>query len=297
MAKQKKPRKKKYSSSKFSQGGATASQNRQKIAAIEKTHKQNFETDIRPLLSNAGRTGWELDFADAPHNADSALSKQGGTAFMYVDDEWPTCSCCSKSMVLLLQIMPEDQPEPLKGISNNEIFQVFLCRFCEPGATPSEADRMPYLVRYRIADEDVKRAIKSVPGELPGRSLLLNKVESFEDYPGAPERPLLGVDLNEEQSWLMAQAGYPKIGDKLFGWPRWMHNIGWHKCSECDELLTPLLQLQPSACLDLDWGLKSGLFYFSVCANHRYQYQGLWQSLETTLNMMSTSAISQSLQT
>ena len=296
MSKKKKVRNKKYSSNKLFQGGAKGAQNRQKLADIEKTHKTDFVDTVAPLMKDAQRSGWALKFTNGSHKTDTCQSKQGGEAYMYADDIWPACPCCHKNMLLLLQLMPEDQPTPLQDISRNEIFQVFVCRYCEPSAVAQDSKDVPVVLRFRISDQDVKKTIRSIPGDIPDRSEKLDKTILFQDYPGSVERPLLGVELNEQQSWLTAQAGYPEVGDKLFGWPRWMHNIGWHQCSQCGELLTPLLQLQPSIQLYLDWGAKTGSFYLSVCSQHRDQYQGIWQSLETALNMASTQAIKNSLE-
>lgn len=61
-------------------------------------------------------------------------SKYFGTAFIPKGENWPTCQCCKREMILVLQMLVSDLPEAPEGglFDNDDMFQVFTCAYIDP---------------------------------------------------------------------------------------------------------------------------------------------------------------------
>ena len=284
MAKKKKPRKKSYNPGKMFSPSADLQQKQQRLAKKVKQDSAYLNEHVLPGLALQERLTWPLDFGDQ-QVLPVDVSKQGGAAYSYKEQEWPRCDCCQSSMVLMLQIMPKDQPLPLQDLTRGEVFQLFVCRNCPPAQDAMAQDNQTsghIKVRYLILDQELAEDHKNKPKELPDAAFPLVLGEASIDYPGLIERHIMGIELSDENNQRMQAAGFPKTDDKLFGWPRWLHTVGWNPCPECGQVMTPVLQIKPDSRLLLDWPFN-GVFYLASCAEHRDQIQGLWQDLSTAL--------------
>lgn len=104
---------------------------------------------------------------------------------------------------------------------------------------------------------------------------LITGWEEIEDYPSAEEGCLMGVKLEDDERDSMYDTGFPRIGDKLAGYPAWVQGVEYPSCPACGEIMRLLFQIDAEDNLPFMFG-DVGCGHITQCKNHREQLAFGW---------------------
>ena len=119
---------------------------------------------------------------------------------------------------------------------------------------------------------------KISPEEL---KLFLSDRDKLDDYSYVRDEYreyYLGCQRNGFVSKFIDEMGmYPRGGDKLAGWPRWIQDIEYPNCPICDRIMNQLIfQLDSDDNLPFLWG-DAGTGYLVQCREHKDKVAFFWQ--------------------
>ena len=214
--------------------------------------------ELRPRLARSRRVAWLPRCASAgERRGDSHL---GGLPALEPGAEWPVCGGCRRAMPLFLQLRASDLPAGAVGMFPDGTLQLFFCIECHPWEPFSDAA----LVRALPADASLAPA--SAPEGVTvfeGRTIVdWTEVEDYtfpDETSGAVE-----LELEDEQFDAIGEAGFPRQGDKLFGWPYWVQGPEYPECPVCGDPMTCVFQIDSNDNLDFMWG-DGGLAHVLWC--------------------------------
>ncbi|GAK56977.1 hypothetical protein U27_03941 [Candidatus Vecturithrix granuli] len=227
---------------------------------------------IRPFQ----RTAWIPLIKEGDNSVLS--SKFGGTPWLAQDEQWPRCQHCGQPMPLFLQLNLNRLPEPVNETFGAGLLQLFYCTNTEPHCESECEAFFPFtqgkLVRV-VEHDGCERS-----GEFP------KNLQNFEpkwivdwrgvsDYPGWEEGYASGIELSDAEWEQLTEAGFPRSGAKLAGWPLWIQGIEYPHCPICQSRMRLVFQLDSDDHVAYQFG-DAGCGHITQCLIHHSQVAFAW---------------------
>lgn len=206
-------------------------------------------------------------------------SKFAGTPFISESEDYPLCRNCEKPLQLFLQLDLNKLPSAVGGKFGHGLLQFFYCISDEPLCEVDCEAFFPFsksvLVRILQPETLFKSNEKETfSGTFPPK--LITGWEELEDYPNWEEgEDLMRIGLNEEQWDEVSEAGFPRGGDKLAGYPMWIQSIEYPDCPLCGERMRLLFQMDSDDNIPHLFG-DAGCGHITQCKNHKDQLAFGW---------------------
>ncbi|MBX3269543.1 MAG: DUF1963 domain-containing protein [Sandaracinaceae bacterium] len=202
-----------------------------------------------------------------PGDGDAKASKLGGSAWIPAGEEHPICPNCQRPMQLFLQLDVASLPDP-SAFGGTGLLQLFYCKTSEPLCEVDCEAYFPYArsVVARRVDPSGAGAPSAavVDGALAPQRIV--GWRAVEDYPNWEEQSEAGVTLDEDAIGVV-EAAYPRDGEKLGGWPRWVQGVEYPSCGECGARMRHVFQIDSQRLVDYAWG-DLGVAHLTQCAEH-----------------------------
>ena len=201
-------------------------------------------------------------------------SKFGGAACLLRGEDWPTCPQCGKPMPLFVQVNIAEVPPGARERGAVGVVQFFRCTGYDCEVWPNS--ETAYLAR-RIPTDNIQAASSPPPHSYP-EQLIVGWRED-EDY--AWEEA--DVDLTDEEFCALfapenPKEGFPRPGDKLFGWPNWIQGESYPPCPECGEPMTlNVFQIDSEDHLPYMFG-DCGNCHLCLCPKHPHLVGVTWST-------------------
>ncbi|MFK8017506.1 MAG: DUF1963 domain-containing protein [Gammaproteobacteria bacterium] len=208
--------------------------------------------------------------------AGSRLSKFSGSACIPVGEGWPECPNCENPMQLFLQLDGADLPQERSGSFGGGMLQMFYCTNSEPLCEVDCEAFFPFSRSSLVRVIDKTGAdIQPSPVVDPFPAVSIVGWERFDDYPNWEELRAQGLELPDEQSDELAEAGFPRAGEKLFGWPAWIQGVEYPECPDCGARMNLLFQIDSENNLPYMFG-DVGCGHITQCPTHPEQLAFGW---------------------
>lgn len=196
-------------------------------------------------------------------------SKFSGMAYLQGDESWPKCGNCQQPMQLFLQLNGNDLPVESGRPFGDGVMQFFYCTGSEPLCEVECEAFFPFsrstLLRVISDGEPTALSASPVKDAFPVRTIV--GWEALDDYPNWEELKELGIELTDDQFDELAQAGFPRVGDKLYGWPAWVQGIEYPNCPTCGTTMRQVFQLDSNCNLPHLFG-DVGCGHITQCPKH-----------------------------
>ncbi len=220
-------------------------------------------------LSGVKRTSWRP--VTEPRVGSYLNSKFSGIPFLTANEIWPCCANCHKEMQLFLQLNANELPAEVAGLFGDGILQVFYCTNAEQECDIECEAYLPFAKSTLLRIIDATEVVAQPVLKSPVMDAFVEKVivawQAMEDYPNYEELAEQGITLTEEEEDMLYEHDYPKVGDKLLGWPAWVQGIEYPVCPDCGENMRYLFQIDSEDNLDYMFG-DMGCAHITQCAKH-----------------------------
>lgn len=226
---------------------------------------------VTSKLANQKRSAWKpvVEEGDGP----LAGSKFSGTALVPAGEDWPRCPNCERPMQLFIQLAAADLPAEAPRFGDG-VLQLFYCASSEPLCEVDCEAFAPFSksVLARVVDPANAVEPSSRPDEpFPPRRIV--GWERIDDYPSWSEVSE-DVELSDAEYEELG-ATYPGSGDKLGGWPAWQQDEEYPECTECDQPMRYLLQIDSDDNLPYQFG-DIGTGHLAQCSDHPHILSFHW---------------------
>lgn len=206
-------------------------------------------------------------------------SKFAGEPFLQEDENYPLCPNCEKPLQLFLQLDLDKLPPAVGDEFGHGLLQFFYCTSDEPLCEVDCEAFFPFsksvLVRIIEPENLLRPNDRSIfGGAFPPK--IITGWEELDDYPNWEEgEELVGIDLNEEEWDELNEAGYPRGGDKLSGYPMWIQSIEYPDCPVCGKRMRLLFQVDSDDNVPHLFG-DVGCGHITQCKDHKEQLAFGW---------------------
>ncbi len=181
-------------------------------------------------------------------------------------------------MQLFLQLNFEELPLSVRNEFGQGVLQLFYCISEEPLCEVECEAFFPFAksVLTRIIEPEIvippfnKTSIESA---FPPK--MITGWRETEDYFNWEEGESLGIELEESLWDELSEAGFPKGGDKLAGYPMWIQGIEYPDCPLCGEQMRLFFQLDSEDNLPFMFG-DVGCGHITQCKIHKEQVAFGW---------------------
>lgn len=219
--------------------------------------------DIKAKLKSCARStyGFEPGSEGGP-----AASRFGGLPGLLEGEAWPKGR--SGHLRFFAQLDFANLPKSAHKRFGTRVLQVFLA----PDVSPHQPD---VLLRWVNADA---LCASEAPADVEvfAETLIHDFKRATKDYP-LREDGLAEHDALQPHEQQLLQ-GINKAGDKTGGWPHWIQEADYSKCSKCDEPMSLLvLQIDSNHALDYTFG-DNGVGYVLACPAHLDELRFTFQS-------------------
>lgn len=205
-------------------------------------------------------------------------SKFSGKPFLRMGEEWPHCANCGQPMQLFIQINLDATPEPIRGQYGTGILQLFYCTNIQQSCDSECEAFFPYsrstLVRVIPTTDSTDEATILIRDDWFPPKLIVDW-QAADDYPSWLEAGELGVELSDDEGKALYDAGYPRIGDKLSGWPFWVQGVEYPSCRICGKQMRLVFQIDSEDNLPFMFG-DSGCGHITQCPDHHAEVAFGW---------------------
>lgn len=205
-------------------------------------------------------------------------SKFSGKPLLQSGEGWPCCVNCEQPMQLFVQINLDSLPEPLRGQYGTGVLQLFYCtttqQSCESECEaffPHSRSTLVRVIPTMTSTTDI--AIPIGYDWFPPK--LIVDWQVADDYPSWQEADALGVELSDDEGEALYEAGYPRIGDKLSGWPYWVQGVEYPSCRICGREMRLVFQIDSEDNLPFMFG-DSGCGHITQCPEHHAEVAFGW---------------------
>lgn len=231
-------------------------------------------------------------------------SKYGGLPWLKDEHDWPDCGSCQRPLQFLFQLNLSELPGDLCGQFGSGLLQLFACEYlgqddCDSDFLDSSLAFVDLAKHSRVARPDGDGYLGHHSNVIPPQRIASwNKAL---DYPRPAEHERLGLSYsydwdNEEiriecpsfdlvLDHLPIQENYPEaicdsLGeDKLGGWPAWIRNANYPRCSQCDQEMRFVYQMTSNGLLPDQFG-GEGSGYLTQCPTHTDIVTFSWDSVK-----------------
>lgn len=242
------------------------------------TKKINVSAEQRLLdkIAPFKKTTW---FPVIKKSAGSVLtSKFSGIPLLHEKETWPICGSCQQAMQLFVQLNASELPAEAQHAFGDGILQVFYCTNLEQAGEECDA-YYPFANSALLRILDPANVVAKTLDVSPVVNAFAEKVivgwQASDDYPNPEELEELGVELDEADPELLYELGYPKIGDKLLGWPMWIQGIEYPDCPDCGDKMKLVFQFDSDDNLDYGFG-DGGIAHVTQCEQHPQRLAIAW---------------------
>jgi uncharacterized protein YwqG len=233
--------------------------------------KENKHTAARvpPRMAPYKRAAWLPKVEDGDGGVTD--SKFAGTPWLGESEEWPRCANCGEPIQLFLQLNLARLPEAVRGEYGEGLLQLFYCTNAEAQCKDECEAFFPFsrsvVVRLVTPGGDTNAAPAPEIGDALPPRLIVGWREA-DDYPNWDEGSLSGVELEEAEWEALEEDGYPRLGDKLAGWPHWIQGVEYPDCPTCGERMRLVFQIDSRDNLPFDFG-DVGCSHVTQCPTHK----------------------------
>ena len=229
------------------------------------------------------RDAWRVLIDNA--NEDS-LSWFGGSPSASDDFEWPDCAQCKKQMQFFLQLDLASLPSSFDTPLTDGVLQLFYCSSDDGMCDTWEAFSGTHELRIVQRSESQTSQPAAIT---PFAKSVIAGWELIADAPSPAEHEDLGIEYDYDFSKnivSVAASGYginlrnlnldlnvaetiseSHSGDKLGGWPAWVQGPEYPSCTECNEPMSLLFQIDSNDNLDYMFG-DVGCAHITQCRKH-----------------------------
>ncbi|MFX1474886.1 MAG: DUF1963 domain-containing protein [Promethearchaeota archaeon] len=206
-------------------------------------------------------------------------SKFAGTPWLNKGDKWPICPMCNKPLQFFLQLNLDELLEGIRGRFGSGILQMFYCLNCEPECCEVLAEAWwPFakseLIRVIQPTEPAER-IDLPDFESPFPPKRIVGWEQKDDYPHYDDLREMKAELTDDEIQALWDAGYPRPGEKLGGYPLWVQSLEYPNCPICDKRMELVFQIDSEQNLPTMWG-DAGIGHITQCPEHKAQVAFGW---------------------
>jgi uncharacterized protein YwqG len=199
-------------------------------------------------------------------------SKFSGVPLLAATETWPCCTNCGKEMQLFLQLNTDDLPSEVQKVFGAGMLQVFYCTNSEQECEIECEAYAPFAKSTLLRIFDATDVVAAQPLlNSPVIDAFAEKVivawQAMEDYPHYEELAAQGITLSDDEEDMLYEHDYPKIGDKLLGWPAWVQVVEYPVCPDCGEKMGYLFQIDSEDNLNYMFG-DMGCAHITQCVKH-----------------------------
>lgn len=210
----------------------------------------------------------------------SALnSKFSGIPLLHKHEAWPCCANCQKEMQLFLQLNASELPAQAQQAFGGGILQVFYCTNAEQDCESDCEAYFPFAKSTLLRILDPATVLAKTVDVSPVVDAFAEKVivawQAINDYPNGEELEELSVELSDNESEILYEQDYPKVGDKLLGWPAWVQGVEYPQCPDCGDNMKLIFQIDSDDNLDYMFG-DAGCAHVTQCEKHSDRLAIAW---------------------
>ena len=231
---------------------------------------------LPPKIQRVRRTTW-MPVVRKGDGAPDA-SKFAGTPWLAQGEPWPACDNCGDPMPLFLQLNLNTLPEELQNTYGSGLLQLFYCTngdpCCEAECDAFFAFTSGKLVRVIQPEGEPQTIVLPEEGRVfPPQEIVGWKED--QDYPTWEEGLEYRVNLTDEEWEQIADYNFPRLGDKLAGWPLWIQGVEYPYCPICHDLMHMVFQIDSEDHIPYMFG-DAGCGHITQCAKHLDQVTFAW---------------------
>ena len=194
----------------------------------------------------------------------------GGRPFLPDGVDHPACPRCGRPMPLLAQLALADLPAggPQRGAG---LLQAFYCPTTDERTFTSCNTELGGWAAFsachvvRLVDAAGPGAPSDAGEPYPSRRV--TGWREVTDWPGWEEQLELGVAIPDDLGNAISEAGFPRAGEKLGGWPAWVQSLEYPDCPRCGTRMAVLLQIDSEQLLPITFG-DMGTGHVTQCPSH-----------------------------
>lgn len=230
------------------------------------------DPSLREKLGPHRRTTWipaVEDGAGAPED-----SRFGGAPWMRPGESWPVCGQCGQPLRFFLQINGRGLPRAGAQALEGGLLQFFYCTNDDAACSGWETWSPSSLVRL-IPLDDLGGGTMDETGPEPFPVKRITGWTESADYPGPEEAGELGIEFSDEDYDALDEAGYPRWGEKLMGWPNWVQGVEYPDCPDCGTRMEMLFQVESESNIPWMWG-DVGAGHITQCPRHHNRLTFGW---------------------
>jgi uncharacterized protein YwqG len=206
-------------------------------------------------------------------------SKFSGIPLLAENEPWPCCGSCHKEMQLFVQLNSAELPADAQATFGGGILQVFYCtndvQACESECEAYSPFSKSTLLRIINPENVQAKALTVSPVIDAFKEKVIVDWQATDDYPNYEELDDLGIEINDAESEILYEHGFPKAGDKLLGWPDWVQGIEYPECPDCGDVMKLIFQIDSEDNLDYMFG-DVGCAHVTQCEKHPQRLAIAW---------------------
>lgn len=202
----------------------------------------------------------------APGDGSPGASKFSGSVLVPAGARWPTCPNCGNPLQLFVQLNAADFPEAAPWPWPRGLLQLFYCTNGDPLCEVDCEAYFPFSrsTLLRVLDLGTPTEVAALPAA-NFASLRITGWTEIDDLPHPEESASRA--FNESELDAICEAGYPRAGDKLLGWPAWVQGVEYPNCPTCRKPMEYLFQIDSEDNVPHMFG-DVGCGHISFCGEH-----------------------------
>lgn len=233
------------------------------------TIKTPAEQNLLQRIASTKKTAWSPVVEKSTGSV--LTSKFSGIPLLDKNEHWPCCGHCQKEMQLFLQLNSSELPQEARQVFGSGILQVFYCTSDEQECEIECEAYFPFakstLLRILNPANIVTKTLQVSPVADAFEEKVIVAWQASDDYPNSEELEELGIQLDEAEAEQLYEQNYPKVGDKLLGWPAWVQGIEYPQCPDCGDNMKYIFQIDSEDNLDYMFG-DTGCAHITQCEKH-----------------------------
>lgn len=206
--------------------------------------------------------------------AQSTVSKFGGLPYCEAGETWPICPTCKNGLTFICQLNTDDyKHRPFE----KALFSFFYCWECFPWGEPDEEKGQWVIRRYTDPTSEKMGPMKKESDEeydvrpCFATFKLAKVLPSWEGlYSVSEEVVNLCCEIDHGTEWDFYEDAVERLGclndyaTITGGYPRWIQGEIIEKCSQCDQEMRLMAQIDSEENADIVWA-DAGCAYLFQC--------------------------------